>query len=147
MSGEVLSVLSVPSPGISEKFPARGSLVLGIRRPPDRQNLNAENSGKHLPHELSKLSKPPFGINSQPEPDEVEIEERVPEPYLDGWARLQCQKPMRVADAEWPLAIDDAGRFLDQRGSLAMELGWAAGELFDVPRDGRQGGSCEKCTN
>src|ERR1700730_13027910 len=37
-----------------------------------------------------------------------EIEERValaaggaPQPYLDAWARLQCQRPMRVADAPW----------------------------------------------
>src|ERR1700724_672006 len=49
-------------------------------------------------------------------------------------ARLQVQKPVRVSDAEWRQAIDDAGRFLDQWGKLAMELGWTAGELFDVPR-------------
>jgi hypothetical protein len=48
---------------------------------------------------------------------------------------------MRISDAEWRQAIDDAGRFLDQWGSLAIELGWAAGELFDVPRDGRPGDS------
>jgi hypothetical protein len=88
------------------------SRIINVRT--DRQNLNAENSGKHLPHELSKLSKPPFGINSQPEPDEVEIEERkamsmdsVPEPYLDGWARLQCQRPAQIAEAVWRQAIDD----------------------------------------
>ena len=65
----------------------------------------------------------------------------VPEPYLDAWARLQYQKPMRVSDAEWRQAINDAGRFLDQWGSRAVEFGWAAGKLFDVPRDGRQGDS------
>jgi hypothetical protein len=77
-----------------------------------------------------------------PDPDEAELEERegmaiggVPEPYLDAWARLQCQKPPRVSDAEWRQAIDDAGRFLDQRGSLAVEFRWSAGDLFDVPRD------------
>lgn len=64
----------------------------------------------------------------------------VPEPYLDAWARLQLQKPLRVADDEWPRAIDDAGRFLDQWGSLALEYGWTAGDLFDVPRDGGPGG-------
>jgi hypothetical protein len=68
LSGEVLSVLSVPSSGISEKFPAGDSRVLGIRRPPDRQNLNAENSGKHLPHELSKLSKPLLELIASPNP-------------------------------------------------------------------------------
>lgn len=81
------------------------------------------------------------------EPDLVELEERkgmaadsVPEPYLDAWARLQCQKPMRVSDADWRQAIDDAGRFLDQWGSLAVELQWTPADLFDVPRDGGPGG-------
>ena len=53
----------------------------------------------------------------------------VAEPYLDAFARLQCQKPVRVSDAAWRQVIDDVGRFLDQRGSLS------AGDLFDVPRD------------
>ncbi len=63
----------------------------------------------------------------------------VPEPYLDAWARLQMQKPLRVSDDAWRRAIDDAGRFLDQWASLALEYGWTAGDLFDVPRDGRSG--------
>jgi hypothetical protein len=72
-----------------------------------------------------------------PEPDETELEKRkgmaidgVPEPYLDAWARLQVQKPVRVSDAEWRQAIDDAGRFLAQWGSLALKFAWEAGELF-----------------
>jgi hypothetical protein len=84
---------------------------------------------------------------TRPEPDDVELEERksmamdsVPEPYLDTWARLQCQKPMRVSDADWRQAIDVAGRFLDQWGSLALEFRWAPADLFDIPRDGRPGG-------
>ena len=31
-------------------------------------------------------------------------------------------------------AIDDAGRFLDAWGALAVEFQWPPGELFDVPR-------------
>jgi hypothetical protein len=58
----------------------------------------------------------------------------VPEPYLDAFARLQCQKPVRVSDAVWRQAIADAGRFLDPWGSLAVEFQWAAGDLLDVPR-------------
>ncbi len=84
---------------------------------------------------------------SQPEPNDVELEERkamvmdsVPEPYLDAWARIQCQKPVRVSDDDWRQAVDDAGRFLDQWGSLAVEFQWAPADLFDVPRDGRPGG-------
>jgi hypothetical protein len=82
-----------------------------------------------------------------PEPDVVEIEERaamaaggVPEPYLDTWARLQCQRPFGASDQECRQAIDDAGRFLDQWGNRAVEFGWTAGDLFDVPRDGKPGG-------
>jgi hypothetical protein len=37
----------------------------------------------------------------------------VPEPYLDAWARFQCQKPLTVSDAHWRQAVDDAGMFLD----------------------------------
>ena len=90
---------------------------------------------------------PPAPDSSLAEDTEIELEERkamamggVPEPYLDAWARLQFQKPMRVSDAEWRQAIDDAGRFLDQWGSV-VEFGWTAGDLFDVPRDGRPGDS------
>jgi hypothetical protein len=79
--------------------------------------------------------------------DEAELEERkgmamasVPEPYLDAWARLQCQKPMQVLDDDWRQAIDAAGRFLDTWGSLAVEFQWTPADLFDVPRDGRPGG-------
>ena len=36
-----------------------------------------------------------------------------PPVYLDGWARLSHQKPFEVSEAEWRLALDDGGRFLD----------------------------------
>jgi len=86
-------------------------------------------------------------IHPAPDTDlEVEIEDRkgtaaggVPEPYLDAWARLQCQKPMRVSDAEWRQAIDDAGRFLDQWGSLADEFQWTPGERATRWKSGRAG--------
>jgi hypothetical protein len=72
-------------------------------------------------------------VAAPPEPDQAELEERkalamdaVPGPYLDAWARLQVQKPVRVSDAEWRQAIDDVGRFLDQWGSMAAEFQWTA---------------------
>ena len=80
-------------------------------------------------------------------PDPAEIDERagiasasVPALYLDAWARLNCQKPFKVSEAEWRLALDDGGRFLDNWGTLAAELQWSAGDLFDVPREGWRGG-------
>jgi hypothetical protein len=78
---------------------------------------------------------------ANPTPPEVEaaIEERaglaadrVPLVYLDAWGRLNCQKPFRVSEGEWRLALDDGGRFLDQYGKKAAAIGWTPGELFDV---------------
>jgi hypothetical protein len=80
-------------------------------------------------------------------PDVAEIDERagiasdsVPALYLDTWARLNCQKPASVSEAEWRLALDDGGRFLDAWGEDAAATEWSAGELFDVPRAGQPGG-------
>ena len=70
---------------------------------------------------------------------EAAIEERagmasgsVPPGYIDAWARLNCQKPEGVSEAEWRLALDDGGRFLDEWGAETAALGWRPGELFDV---------------
>ena len=87
------------------------------------------------------------GVSDLPESVQDAIEERaalcagcVPAIYLDAWARLNHQKPMRISDAEWRLALDDGGRFLDRWGSEAALWGWTAGDLFDVPREGKPGG-------
>jgi hypothetical protein len=58
--------------------------------------------------------------------------DRVPPIYLDAWARLNCQKPASVSEAEWRLALDDSGRFLDAWGSEAADMRWTPGEVFDV---------------
>ena len=58
--------------------------------------------------------------------------DRVPFAYLDAWARLNCQKPARVSENLWRLALDDGGRFLDAWGDEAAALQWTPGELFDV---------------
>ena len=39
-----------------------------------------------------------------------------------------------------PDSFSDGGRFLDLWGTDAAAMRWTAGELFDVPRDGRPGG-------
>lgn len=64
----------------------------------------------------------------------------VPRAYCDAWARLQCQKPLRVSDSEWRVALDDGGRFLDGWGPIAAELGWPPGAIFDLPRGNETGG-------
>ena len=115
--------------------------------------LKAKIGQKPIPYELPKLPKGGFDSfgsyrgrgfsrnDGPPDPDEAEIEERkgmaaesVPEPYLDAFARLQCQKLITVLDNEQRQAINDAGRFLDAWGALAGEFQWSPGELFDVPR-------------
>ena len=56
----------------------------------------------------------------------------VPGCFRDVWARLCHQNPAGVSEAEWRLALDDGGRFLDAFGGEAAELGWTPRELFDV---------------
>ena len=68
------------------------------------------------------------------------VSEACPAPYADTFARLNHQKPITVSDAQWSRALDDAGRFLDDWGAEAAAMQWSAGELFDLPRDGRPGG-------
>lgn len=79
---------------------------------------------------------------TRPDDDKTPIDERaglaadrVPPVYLDAWARLNCQKPARVSEFQWRLALDDGGCFLDAFGSEAAQSGWTPGELFD-PGDG-----------
>ena len=55
----------------------------------------------------------------------------VPAAYLDGWARLNHQKPEHVSETEWRRALDDGGRFLEAWGSNVAEAGWTPAELFD----------------
>lgn len=66
--------------------------------------------------------------------------DRVPARYLDTWARPQCQRPSYAPVDTWQRAIEDGGRFLDLWGTDAAAMRWTAGELFDVPRDGRPAG-------
>jgi hypothetical protein len=100
----------------------------------------------------SKLENVVVPPETKPETELAEsirdaIEERkafcagaIPAIYLDTWARLNHQKPMRVSEAEWYRTVDDGGRFFDAWGSDAADWGWTAGDLFDVPRDGQRGG-------
>jgi hypothetical protein len=124
--------------------------------------LTAQNSGKHLPHELTELTKggedpskeafvsfvSPHGMHFSKCDDESDaIDERaalaaasVPACYLNVWAALQIQRPPYIDSASWQLAIDDAGRFLDAWRSLAADMNWSARDLFDAPKEGQPGG-------
>jgi hypothetical protein len=64
----------------------------------------------------------------------------VPEPYLDGWARLQCQKPAGIDGRRWHQAIEDGGCFLDAWGGPAATFDWQPDDLFAPPDNrGRMG--------
>jgi hypothetical protein len=58
--------------------------------------------------------------------------DRVPACYLEAWARLNHRNPTRVSEAQWRIAIDDGGRFLDQWGREAAQFGWTPAELFEA---------------
>ena len=68
------------------------------------------------------------------------IADNCPAPYADIFARLNHQRPLAVSTQEWDCAVNDAGLFLDAWGALAVEFEWTAGDLFEVPREGRPGG-------
>jgi hypothetical protein len=86
---------------------------------------------------VSVLSSDVPGNDGAETSDDAAIEERaglaadyVPAVYLDAWAKLNHQKPMRVSKAQWRLALNDGGRFLDQWGWRAADLDWRPNELF-----------------
>jgi hypothetical protein len=77
----------------------------------------AFGAGSKITSRLAAFGRRLGDVAAAPELDEAEIEER-----------------------NWRQAIDGAGRFLDQWGSLADEFQWTPADLFDVPRDVRLGG-------
>ena len=117
-----------------------------VRKPQEIRQL------RPLRHEIDKRGKTgskavAAGVAATLDTEADAIEERAaiisetcPAPYADTFARLNNQKPLAVSDADWRQAFDDAGRFLDTWGADAATLQWAAGDLFDVPREGRPGG-------
>jgi hypothetical protein len=128
-----------PKPAVTPVPPV--TLVTGYRSNPLKiqglHGLQVEHSkgGNAANRPVTKA------VTAPPEPDPVELEERkamaadkVPERYLDDWARLQLQRPAGIVDDErWQEVTDDAGRFLDIWGSVAADLGWTANDIFDVP--------------
>ena len=119
----------------------------GLRpKPPElhqlrRLRLENDNEGKSA----KEGGSAPVTVPLAAELDAIEeraalAADYVPACYLDAWARLQSQQPLFVSDAEWRLAINDAGLFLDAWGAFAAEMQWTPGELFDLPRKGNPGG-------
>lgn len=119
-----------------------------------------EKGPPHDPTELTKGASVSFvgrqgggfwrdepGQDALPETVRDAIEERkaicsgcIPAIYLDAWARLNHQKPSEVSADVWYRAVDDGGRLFDAWGDYAAQWGWTAGDLFDVPREGKLGG-------
>jgi hypothetical protein len=57
----------------------------------------------------------------------------IPEAYAAAFAQLQIAQPIGVTHPQWLRAIDDAGRFLDQWGHVAVQLQWSIEDLFRRP--------------
>jgi hypothetical protein len=76
-------------------------------------------------------------IEAISEDEAAEVEERK---AMAIWARLQVKRPAIVSDDQWRLAVNDAGLFLDRLGAQGVQFGWSPADLFDVPREGKQGG-------
>jgi hypothetical protein len=55
---------------------------------------------------------------------------RVPPAYASAWAAFQMRKPGPVAEADWRLAANDAGCFLDEWATLALGFGWRPSDIF-----------------
>jgi hypothetical protein len=141
MRGEVVAETGVTGvAGVAERT--------GLRpKPPElrqlrRLRLKNASEGRNAKEGVSSPVTAPLAN------DLDAIEERaalaadcVPACYLEAWARLQCQKPASVSEAEWRRALDDGGRFLDAWGEDAAALGWMPGDLFDVTGDSSGGWS------
>ena len=115
-------------PGYSSRAPGLQAL--------QRLQAKRSNGGKRNSSPVTAPATIPPGS------DEATVEERaglaadsVPLVYLDAWASLNYEKPLHVSEAEWRLALDDGGRFLDAWGNEAADIGWTPGDLFR-PRTG-----------
>jgi hypothetical protein len=113
--------------------------LTGLRQKPPElrqlRRLRLENSseGKSAKEGVSSPVTAPLADDLDAIDERAGIaSDSVPSLYLDAWARLNCQKPARVSEPEWRLALDDGGRFLDAWGEDAAALGWTPGDLFDV---------------
>lgn len=69
----------------------------------------------------------------------LEVDGGLSRDYADAFAELQNHRPDGVTEERWRLAIDDAGRFLDQWGEKASAFGWSASDLFDHVERGAHG--------
>jgi len=58
------------------------------------------------------------------------VDARVPPAYAEAWAALQLRKPGPVSADDWFRAVDDAGRFLDEWATLALDFGWQPDDIF-----------------
>ena len=124
--------------------------------------LTAQNNGKHLSHELTELTKggedppkeafvsfvSPHGRHFSKRDDSPTLSTSAPlwrlpasQPVIWTYGPLlRIQRPRYIDLTSWQLAVDDAGRFLDAWGSLAVGMNWSAGDLFDAPKEGQPGG-------
>ena len=62
----------------------------------------------------------------------IEEDGTVPPIFRTPWARLNCERPIGVADRRWWNAIVAGGLLLDCWAGRAAELGWRVEDLFSL---------------
>jgi hypothetical protein len=124
----------------------RGARIQDPQEPQQPQGRRIWEAGPKLARQPQEPQQPQEAAIPLGEMADA-IEERaalaadsVPAVYLEAWARLQCLRPLTVAEDVWRLAINDGGALLDAWGAKAVELRWPAHCLFAWPRPGKPGG-------
>jgi hypothetical protein len=63
----------------------------------------------------------------------IQVGAGVPRSWAEGFATLDLARPpVGFPEERWRRLIDDGGRFLDEWGSTAAELGWSAQDVFGL---------------
>jgi hypothetical protein len=95
-------------------------------------SLHPEIGKARTTHTFSVTAEPLDAFNLA-ERSAIAVEDAsVPRAYADAWAAFQIRNPPQVPTAEWYRAVDDAGRFLDEWASLALDFGWQSDDIFGI---------------
>jgi hypothetical protein len=97
--------------------------------------LKERISEKHLPHELTKRTKPTSVsfVSDGSRPFQKNAPAALARNWIEGLDRLStADPPGGFSPDRWRQLIDDGHAFLDRWGEQAARLGWAAKDLFGV---------------
>jgi hypothetical protein len=123
-TGTTLSRRVVPGPAEQECKPRQGVSASGTT-----------GTTRTTEYEASRAAEPEDG-SFEERAALIEIGSDVPRAWAEGFARLDPGRvPSGFSEARWRRLIDDGGRFLDDWGPTAAELGWSARDVFGLHAD------------